>query len=135
MAHERRILRLQSRIKRDVAEIFQRQIKDPRMKGLFTITRVKVARDLGHARVYYTVLGSRGQRAAAAKFIESVRPYIQRTVADNLEIRVAPKVEFTYDESIEKQASVSKLIEEALAADARPKPASGTGLRTDDEEE
>lgn len=141
MAHERRILRLQSRIKRDVAELIQRDLKDPRMKGLLTITRVKVARDLGHARVYYTVLGSAGQRRAAAQFIESARPYVQRAVVQGLKIRIAPKIEFTYDQSIEKQAGVSKLIEEALAADARPKSATEAGLRpkrrrkhTDEEE-
>ncbi len=131
MAHERRILKLQSRIKRDVAEIFQRDLKDPRMKGLLTITRVKVARDLGHARIYYTVLGTKGQRSAAEKFIESAQPYVQRAIVQGLKIRVAPKVEFTYDESVEMQASVSKLIDEAIASDARPK----TSSRSDDEEE
>ncbi|MCC6573078.1 MAG: 30S ribosome-binding factor RbfA [Planctomycetes bacterium] len=129
MAHERRILKMQSRIKRDIADIFQREVKDPRMKGLLTITRVKVARDLGHARIYYTILGTPGQRSAAEKFIASAQPYIQRAVVSGLKIRIAPKIEFTYDESVEMQASVSKLIDEAIASDARPKPSAEGGLK------
>ncbi len=133
MAHERRIARIASRIREEVAELFLRDLKDPRMKGLISITRVKVARDLGHARVLYTVLGSANDRSTVSKFIKSAQPFVQRAIAQSLKLRVAPIVEFTYDDSIEKQAAVSKLIEGALAQDRAAAKAAKT--KASDEEE
>ena len=114
MATERRIARIESRIRQIVAELFVRDLKDPRMKGLITITRVKVARDLGHARVFYSFLGTSRQKSTVDKFIASAQPFVQRAVAAEVDLRVAPIVEFTYDDSIEKQAAVSKLIDQAM---------------------
>ncbi|MBX3475763.1 MAG: 30S ribosome-binding factor RbfA [Planctomycetes bacterium] len=119
MADDRRIQRIQSRIRQDVAELFLAELKDPRMKGLISITRVKVSKDLTNARVFYSVLGSAADRRSVARFIESVTPMVQRHVVEGLKIRVAPKVSFTYDDGIEKQDSVSKLIDSALASDRR----------------
>jgi ribosome-binding factor A len=114
MATERRIARIESRIRQIVAELFLRDLKDPRMKGLVTITRVKVARDLGHARVFYSFLGPERQKSTVDKFIASAQPFVQRAVASEVDLRVAPIVEFTYDDSIEKQNAVSKLIDQAM---------------------
>jgi ribosome-binding factor A len=114
MATERRIARIESRIRQIVAALFLRDLKDPRMKGLITITRVKVARDLGHARVLYSFLGTPRQKKTVEKFIASAQPFVQRAVADEIDLRVAPIVEFTYDDSIEKQYAVSKLIDKAM---------------------
>ena len=114
MATERRIARIESRICQIVAELFLRDLKDPRMKGLITITRAKVARDLGHARVFYSFLGTPKQKSTVEKFIASAQPFVQRAVAAEVDLRVAPIVEFTYDDSIEKQNAVSKLIDQAM---------------------
>lgn len=133
MATERRIARIESRIRQEVAELFIRDLKDPRMKGLVSITRVKVARDLGHARVFYTVLGSERDRRTVARFIESARKFVQAHLASRLDLRVAPIVEFTYDDSIEKRSSVSKLIDQAIAADKAA--AKSSRRKSSDEEE
>jgi ribosome-binding factor A len=65
------------------------------------------------------VLGTPAQRRGVDRFVQSVTPLVQRHVAGLLRIRVAPKIAFTYDDSIEKQDSVSKLIDRALASDRR----------------
>lgn len=133
MATERRIARIESRIRQIVAELLLRDLKDPRMKGLITVTRVKVARDLGHARVLYSFLGTPRQKKTVEKFIASAQPYIQRAVADEIDLRVAPIVEFTYDDSIEKQYAVSKLIDKAMRE--TNKGAKARAKRASDEEE
>jgi len=119
MADDRRIQRIQSRIRQDIAELFLKELKDPRMKGLISITRVKVSKDLTNARVFYSVMGSATNRRTVDRFIESVTPMVQRHVVEGLKIRVAPKVSFTYDDSIEKQDSMTKLIDQALQSDRK----------------
>jgi ribosome-binding factor A len=117
MADPRRIQRIQSRLRQDIAQLFLAELKDPRMKGLITITDVKVNKDLSHARVSYSFLGSEADRRTAARFIEDARGFIQKTVAEGLEIRTSPHLDFVYDDSIAKGAEVSKLIDKAIEAD------------------
>jgi ribosome-binding factor A len=117
MADPRRIQRIQSRLRQDIAQLFLSELKDPRMKGLITITDVKVNKDLSHARVLYSFMGSEADRRTAARFIEDARGFIQKTVAEGLEIRTSPHLDFVLDDSIAKGAAVSKLIDEAIEAD------------------
>jgi ribosome-binding factor A len=128
MADPRRIQRIQSRLKQDIASLFLSELKDPRMKGLISITQVKVSKDLSHARVYWSVMGSDSDQRTAARFIEGARGFIQKRVAQGLDIRTVPHLEFIFDDSIAKGVEVSKLIDEALEADAK-----GREGRTDDE--
>lgn len=123
MADPRRIQRIQSRLRQDIASLFLTELKDPRMKGLISITQVKVSKDLSHARVYWSVLGGESDRRTAARFIEGARGFIQKRVAKELEIRTFPHLEFILDDSIAKGVEVSKLIDEALEADAKGREA------------
>lgn len=119
MADPRRIQRIQSRLRQDIAELFLSELKDPRLKGLISITRVTVSKDLSHARVYWSMLGNDAEVRTATRFIEGARGFIQKTVARGLDIRVTPHLDFIYDDSIAKGAEVSKLIDEAMQADSR----------------
>lgn len=119
MADPRRIQRIQSRLRQDIASLFLSELKDPRLKGVISITQVKVSKDLSHARVYWSLLGTESDRRTAERFIESARGFIQKRVASELEIRTTPHLDFIYDDSIEKGVEVSKLIDEALEADAK----------------
>jgi ribosome-binding factor A len=132
MADPQRIKRIESRIRQDIAELLLGELKDPRMRGLISITRVEVTRDLAQAKVFYSVLGSDTDLRTAQRFLDDARGYIQSRVAKQLEIRTAPRLAFRFDDSIEKQAAISKLIDEAVASDRRDTPP-GQGQGPDDE--
>ena len=135
MANPRRIQRIQSRIRQDVAELLLTDLKDPRLKGLISITRVAVSKDLSFARVYYSVLGSQADRRTVKRLIGDARGFIQSQVARGLQIRIAPRLSFHYDDSIEKESVMAKLIDEAVASDARPGDAGAHQAAPADEEE
>ena len=135
MANPRRIQRIQSRIRQDVAELLLTDLKDPRLKGLISITRVAVSKDLSFARVYYSVLGSQADRRTVKRLIGDARGFIQSQVAMGLQIRIAPRLSFHYDDSIEKESVMAKLIDEAVASDARPGDAGAHQAAPADEEE
>lgn len=134
MADDRRIQRIQSRIRQDVADLFLTELKDPRIRGLITITRVKVSKDLTNARVYYSVFGTDTDRRSIERFLVSATPKVQMSVARGLHIRVAPRIVFQFDDSIEKQQAVSNLIDKALLADRQGRnDDTGDSATTDDE--
>ena len=119
MADDRRIQRIQSRIRQDVADLFLSEFKDPRLRGVISITRVKVSKDLTNARIFYSVLGSAADKRSVERFLVAATPKVQKMVAGGLRIRVLPKLVFQFDDSIEKQMAVSNLIDRALEADRR----------------
>jgi len=52
-----RALRIADQIQRDLADLIRNELKDKRV-GMITLTGVEVSQDYGHAKVYYTTLGS-----------------------------------------------------------------------------
>jgi len=61
----RRTERLGSVIQQEIAIMIQRELNDPRILPLTSVTRVKVAEDLSTADVFITVMGTPGQQTAA----------------------------------------------------------------------
>ena len=112
-----KIERLQSRIKERVAMVIMRDLADPRI-GLITITRVKLAKDLTHCTIYFSVLGGDADRSRSTHALDDGRGYIQREVARILRTRTTPHLEFEYDPSVEGSVRVSRLLRNALDPDA-----------------
>ena len=51
-----RTQRIGDQMQRELAQLIRREVKDPRV-GLVTITAVEVSRDVGHAKIFITVMG------------------------------------------------------------------------------
>ena len=116
-----KIERLQQAIKFKVAMLLQRDINDPRMGGLITITKVKLSRDLKHCTVFYSVLGDRAAESKAHHLLDDARLFIQGEVAGSLRTRTAPALEFKFDESIAGSDRIAALLRDELEdAEAPP---------------
>jgi ribosome-binding factor A len=78
--------------------------------GLVTVTAVEVTRDLRHAKVFVSVLGSDAQRAATFEGLAAVAPHLRGRVGRALRLRAAPEIEFRNDESIAHAARIEQLL-------------------------
>lgn len=85
-------------------------LKDPRI-GFVTVTSVDTAPDLRHARVYVSVLGSADERAATLAGLAASHGFLQARVNDELHMKRTPRLEFVYDESVERGMRISELID------------------------
>lgn len=105
--------RLGDQIQRELAELIRTEVKDPRVE-LVTITGVEVTADYKHARIFFTTL--RGQEAveAAQKGLMHAAGFLRSRLARSLTTRTVPELQFCYDESIERGAHLSRLIDEAV---------------------
>lgn len=108
--NERRIKRLQELIKGRVAEVVSFELSDPR-RGLITITKVELDREVAHCKVYWSILGDEKERKLNARMLEHATPFVQREVAAVLHIRSVPRVQFVFDESIEGAIRVQGIID------------------------
>jgi ribosome-binding factor A len=90
-------------------------LKDPRI-GFVTVTGVQASRDLRHATVYVSVLGSEQKREASLAGLESAHGILQGRVNRELRLKRTPQLVFEYDPTIERGVRLSRLIDE-LAPD------------------
>src|SRR5437660_12490339 len=98
----RRTEMLGSTIQRELMWIIQRDLNDPRLAGMPSITRVKVSHDLSVADVYVTIMGTPGQRNAALNALKHSAGMMRVKLTKALTIRVAPFIKFHLDENLEK---------------------------------
>lgn len=109
--------RIADQIHRDLSELFQFQVKDPRV-GLVTIQHVKVSRDLSWADVYFTVIGEGAEQGQETeKVLTHMGGFLRSQLAAGLNIRQTPKLRFHYDEIPEQANKLDALIREARAED------------------
>ena len=96
-------------IKREVAAVIAREVRDPRL-ALLTVTAVKMSPDLRLARVYYTVMDDSVDRDAVRQGLVKARGYVQRKVGSRVHLRYTPQLVFAYDDSIREGARMSELL-------------------------
>lgn len=122
----RRAERVAEAIREEVATFLAEDAKDPRITGLVTVTGVDVTRDLRHAKVYVSVMGSDVERAATFDGLASVATHLRSRVGRALRLRLAPEISFHLDDSIARAARIESLL--AQLKDGNPP---GTGDRED----
>lgn len=118
-----RTLRVADQIQRELADLLQNEIKDPRV-GKVTITAVEVTRDYGHAKIFYTTLGSKEENFLAEKGLDHAKGFLRSSLSHRMKLRIIPQLHFVYDESVERGVRLSKLIDEAVAQEKTPSPSS-----------
>jgi ribosome-binding factor A len=101
--------RLDSQIRAELAELLQREMKDPRL-GSATITRVETARDLGTAKVWVSIMGTEVEREKTMKALTDAAPWLRRQLGERLTVRHVPQLVIRQDDSIEAGDRVLRLL-------------------------
>jgi ribosome-binding factor A len=109
--------KIESQVRRLVSEAIMRDLSDPRVCGLLSVTRVEVSPDLREARVYISILSDRPESTVMSGLL-SARGVIQKHVANGMNIRYAPRLSFLLDHSLKKQAEVLKALDESVRREA-----------------
>jgi ribosome-binding factor A len=108
---------LGSTIQRELMEIIMRELDDPRLTGMPTITRVKVSADLSIADVYVTIMGTEGHQTAALNALRHSAGIMRTRLTKVLSLRQAPFLKFHIDESLKKELAVLDAIRKANEED------------------
>lgn len=112
-------------IQRELATMLTREVKDPRL-AFVSITAVDVTRDLGLAKVFYTVINADNEQAKKKQSedkekvrqgLDKASGFLRYELGQRIKLRIVPRLEFHYDESVLRGAQLSQLIENAVADD------------------
>jgi ribosome-binding factor A len=120
-------------LRRELAEIIQDEIKDPRV-GFISFTEVRMSRDLSHAVIYCSVLNSE-QLEESIEILNSAVGFIRKSIGRRIRARIVPTLKFVADESIIRGAAMDELISEAIKSDQRTGEASGEKSRHDSDKD
>jgi ribosome-binding factor A len=101
--------RLGDLIKREIGDIIERMLKDPRI-GFVTVLAVKVSADLRHARVFFSVLGDRRVQEETRRGLESAKFFVQGEIGRRLRLKYTPELAFQFDQSVERGLHITKII-------------------------
>jgi ribosome-binding factor A len=122
-----RTQRVADYLQRELAALIQREVRDPRV-GMVSITGVNVSRDLGHAKVYYTVLGCDSSEDAieSTEVLNKASGFLRSQLSRDSSMRSVPQLRFYFDSSVGQGRHLEDLIRRAADADRE------LGLRDDE---
>ncbi len=98
-------------IKRDLAEIMQKEITDPRL-ALVSVTSVDVAQDFSIAKVFISSIGDEQEKVAALKALQGAAGFLRGRLGHMLDLRTVPKLVFRYDIGVERGVRMFELLRE-----------------------
>lgn len=122
-----RTQRVADYLQRELAQLIQQELRDPRI-GMVSITGVDVSRDLAHARVWFTRLGSDTPEDAgeATQALNGAAGYLRSMLSRDSNLRSVPQLGFRFDTSVGRGRDMEELIQRAAEADRE------LGLRQDE---
>lgn len=115
-----RINRINDEIRRELADQL-RNLKDPRVSGMVSITRVDTTNDLRYARVYVSAL-NKDQEKDVLKGLKSASGFLRRELGRALQLRYTPELQFIGDDSIQHGAHILELLRKEEEKDAARGP-------------
>ena len=107
----RRTDRINGLLRQEISRLLSRELNDPRLSGVVSITRVETSSDLRVSRVYVSVLGGSDDKDSVLKGISSAGGFIRREMRDRLSLKYIPDLRFTLDESMEEAEHVQRLMD------------------------
>lgn len=108
--------RVGEQIQRELAELIQRELSDPRL-GMVTVSAVEVSRDLAVAKVFFTVLNPGHDVKQTLDGLNHAIGFLRRELGRRMKLRIVPELRFQYDSSVENGSRLSALIDKAVSGD------------------
>jgi len=109
-----RINRISEEMKREISDIIQNELKDPRLPPMISVISAEVTKDLRYAKVYISVLGGEDDKKKAIDGLKSAAGFIRREIGHRMQLRYTPELLFEIDNSIERGVYITKLINDTI---------------------
>ncbi len=107
-----RIMRIAEEIKREVSDVIQHELKDPRISGMISVTKVTVTNDLKYSKIYVSVLGNPEEKKQILLGLKNASGFIRKEIGQRVNIRYTPELVFEMDDSIEYGFRISNILKQ-----------------------
>lgn len=104
--------RLNSLLKEVITEVVRKEVKNPHVCELTTITRVDISKDLRHAKVYVSIIGTDEQKGLTLDALQSAAGFIAVKSSKKVVMHHFPELTFRLDDSVDKHIKIQKILAE-----------------------
>ena len=112
MKTNKRSVRINDEIKKELSEILRSELKDPRIGAMVSVMKVETTTDLKYCKVAVSVLGSEAEKKSVMEGIKSAAGFIRKLVAERINLRVTPEFTFVLDDSLEYSFKIHKILKD-----------------------
>ena len=123
----RRQQRLNQQLRDEIAKLLRHEVEDPSLGSLISVTQVEVGIDLQRAKVFVSVLADEDEARATLKRLQHAARFFRRELAERLNLRHTPQLDFQLDTSIARGARVLGLLREIEQGAPHPQPSAPAG--------
>ncbi|MCD7740417.1 MAG: 30S ribosome-binding factor RbfA [Candidatus Gastranaerophilales bacterium] len=102
--------RVRKALMKEIADIIQKELKDSRIYGVISITDIEVSHDNSFAKVYYSVFAPEEEKKITIQAITDNTAKIRYEVGKRIRLRLTPELRFIPDDSLERGANVTEII-------------------------
>ncbi len=109
--------RINEEVKKELSNIIQKKIKDPRIAPMTSVVDVEVAPDLKTCKAYISVLGDENAVSDTLEGLKNAEGFVRRELAHTVNLRKTPEILFISDQSIEYGINMTRKIDEVIEQD------------------
>ena len=117
MSH--RIERVNTLIRREISELIQQELRDPRLDDLICVTEVETSPDLKYAKIFISSMGGQQEEQKILGILNAAAGFLRTGLAQKTRLRFTPALIFVWDNSIEHGDRILRLIDEVSRDDSR----------------
>jgi len=110
-----RIERVNGQIRREISELIQHQLRDPRLDEFVAVTEVDTSSDLKYAKVFVSCFGGQEQEQKILGVLNAAAGFLRSELAKSVNLRRTPELSFHWDNSIEHGDHILRLIDQTSA--------------------
>jgi len=103
--------RVRKTMMKEIGDIFLKDIRDSRIKGLVSVTDIELASDYSFAKVYISIFCKDEEKDSALEAIKEKESFFRFEIGKRIRLRLTPKIEFHLDDSLERGSRVSAIID------------------------
>jgi len=106
-----RVEQVNKLLRREISDLLQRQVKDPRLGSFVAITDVSTSHDLRHAKAFVSCIGDKKEKQEILSVLAGASGFFRKELAKRLKLRRIPEISFHWDDSIERGVRLLELID------------------------
>lgn len=106
-----RLQRIADRIREDISELLLREIRDPRLHGVY-VTDVRIDRELRYADIYVSTVDGSQRSHEVLEGLEASSGFIRRILTQNIHLRAFPRLRFHWDDTPQRAEHIERLLRE-----------------------
>lgn len=112
MKNNNRISRVNDEIMKELSQIIRFEVKDPRINAMTSVIRVDTTADLKYCKIFVSVLGNEEEKQSVMKGLKNASGFMRHLIAERVNLRFTPELQFKLDESTEYAIHMNQLIEQ-----------------------